>query len=1019
MSAERVSREQQPEQQGRQHERSVGPAGPARAPAGPTMHVGSADHHLEADAERRAHEVMERLALQEPLATSFSGASIQRSTAAAPSGGAIGREGGQLDAGAQHEIESARGGGRPLHDDVRTSMESAFGASLRHVRVHDDPKAASLSRSMSATAFTTGSDIFFGAGAYDPSSAQGRHVLAHELAHVVQNGQGVHRLWNPFKKSDKKKAKEAEAKERARQIKANRAAMKEKDKQVRLEAKRVNQDNKEISTRIKGAYAEAGDEDPTFKPEELARLEKTFQTYLDREKAARKAARDGVLDGQEVTDELRAEAEAAEEEAAEKVWDGAPVRVRAFRPLTFDEFDKALNEVRQAKLDANVAMHGEVAHLMEENEANHGVPLTVEKAEKKVREVRQLERRKQRALARGKGPLTLGRQRPAAPDPQQASAGSQGAGNGWVSARPSALPGPSQWIAARPTGLQEQKAKPSQDRPASETRVKALEEQYGQNETLLDAKEGVSTTGKVIKAAGKVDKRAQGALVGSGLAQEGMATDVNDVLVKATGPLDEICKLVSTLLTFATQISDINKGVAAPGARLDATRTVVQGMGTAARGTVKTLKTIKVGLEHFEASAEAVASVNLGLPIVGIVVDSIGAVDTALEMYPIGKRVGSVKTSLDEAVLEQKAPLAASMKRIQSRNAQMMEKATFKMAKHLTMLGAHIAEIATAGGYGIPAAAKLGVRVIDLSHSLGHKIYDTVNESRSSTAKKRFGVKHEEGASRDVLKYDIGSSVDVLVVAAQKHKLAYARKALRTYGLTETDIDGMDINELREHVLDKMHAEGDPKTVTEKVQGAVSKVKGFLGIKEEHRRKGGEEKSTLDKIKEAPGKVADKIKELPGKVSDQIEALEEKHKDAKALADIKNQEGYHGKKDRGRGAVLMNFLRGSDKVEKSYAKVRYGMAQKGVDPKDLPRTIADTKNRDEKAAQIADLKVEKSTHHRVDKEFIQKVSKATLGEMYTLWDALDKNDPEQIGNMEYFKWEIDRRLVEAGSSPIR
>ena len=64
----------------------------------------------------------------------------------------------------------------------------ALGADFSGVKVHTDTKADALNRSLSAKAFTTGSDIFFSQGAYQPGSSSGKQLLAHELTHVVQQG---------------------------------------------------------------------------------------------------------------------------------------------------------------------------------------------------------------------------------------------------------------------------------------------------------------------------------------------------------------------------------------------------------------------------------------------------------------------------------------------------------------------------------------------------------------------------------------------------------------------------------------------------------------------------------------------------------------------------------------------------------------------------------------------------------------------------------------------------------------
>ena len=88
------------------------------------------------------------------------------------------------DVGAQ--IASQRGRGAPLPERVRDEMAGALGDSFTDVRVHTDALASALARSVQARAFTTGADIFFAGDTYQPASAQGRVLLAHELAHVVQ-----------------------------------------------------------------------------------------------------------------------------------------------------------------------------------------------------------------------------------------------------------------------------------------------------------------------------------------------------------------------------------------------------------------------------------------------------------------------------------------------------------------------------------------------------------------------------------------------------------------------------------------------------------------------------------------------------------------------------------------------------------------------------------------------------------------------------------------------------------------
>ncbi|MBW4555737.1 MAG: DUF4157 domain-containing protein [Trichormus sp. ATA11-4-KO1] len=89
-------------------------------------------------------------------------------------------------------IQRAKGSGQPLSDNIRQPMEQAFGADFSGVKVHADAQSDELNQSIQAKAFTTGQDIFFRQGAYNPGSRGGQELIAHELTHVVQqNGATV------------------------------------------------------------------------------------------------------------------------------------------------------------------------------------------------------------------------------------------------------------------------------------------------------------------------------------------------------------------------------------------------------------------------------------------------------------------------------------------------------------------------------------------------------------------------------------------------------------------------------------------------------------------------------------------------------------------------------------------------------------------------------------------------------------------------------------------------------------
>lgn len=82
------------------------------------------------------------------------------------------------------------GGGSPLDASTRADMETRFGQDFSDVRVHTDGAAHESAKSVNAQAYTVGSNIVFQRDKYDPSSAGGQHMLAHELTHVVQQRSG-------------------------------------------------------------------------------------------------------------------------------------------------------------------------------------------------------------------------------------------------------------------------------------------------------------------------------------------------------------------------------------------------------------------------------------------------------------------------------------------------------------------------------------------------------------------------------------------------------------------------------------------------------------------------------------------------------------------------------------------------------------------------------------------------------------------------------------------------------------
>jgi len=88
----------------------------------------------------------------------------------------------------QEQLKKSKSKGKKIPDAIREEMEQNFGVNFGNVQIHTDNEAIRLTKSVGAQAFTHGNHIYFNAGKFNPASSKGKHLLAHELTHVVQQG---------------------------------------------------------------------------------------------------------------------------------------------------------------------------------------------------------------------------------------------------------------------------------------------------------------------------------------------------------------------------------------------------------------------------------------------------------------------------------------------------------------------------------------------------------------------------------------------------------------------------------------------------------------------------------------------------------------------------------------------------------------------------------------------------------------------------------------------------------------
>jgi Domain of unknown function (DUF4157) len=164
----------------------------------PKLTIGQPNDKYEQEADRVAAQVVKHISSPQVQETSAKEDEVQRVVDVSGLQKVMAAQEdvqaqGDVSAGAasadfESSLSRARGGGSPLGAKVRGQMESAMGADFSSVKIHTDNRSDQLNRSIQAKAFTTGNDIFFQQGAYNPGSSDGQALIAHELTHTIQQG---------------------------------------------------------------------------------------------------------------------------------------------------------------------------------------------------------------------------------------------------------------------------------------------------------------------------------------------------------------------------------------------------------------------------------------------------------------------------------------------------------------------------------------------------------------------------------------------------------------------------------------------------------------------------------------------------------------------------------------------------------------------------------------------------------------------------------------------------------------
>ncbi|MEL6812052.1 MAG: DUF4157 domain-containing protein [Bacteroidota bacterium] len=98
------------------------------------------------------------------------------------------REGHSPTNGLQFALQRSKGGGQQMDISTQNFMSNRIGADFSGVKIHTNANAVQMNRQLNAKAFTHGRDVYFNSGQYRPYTNRGKHLLAHELTHTIQQG---------------------------------------------------------------------------------------------------------------------------------------------------------------------------------------------------------------------------------------------------------------------------------------------------------------------------------------------------------------------------------------------------------------------------------------------------------------------------------------------------------------------------------------------------------------------------------------------------------------------------------------------------------------------------------------------------------------------------------------------------------------------------------------------------------------------------------------------------------------
>ena len=304
------------------------------------------------------------------------------------------------------------------------------------------------------------------------------------------------------------------------------------------------------------------------------------------------------------------------------------------------------------------------------------------------------------------------------------------------------------------------------------------------------------------------------------------------------------------------------------------------------------------------------------VPGLSIFSNAFMALKSAISLVPKAVGLHGIRTHGAKVTDKEREDLKMAIERLWVRSSQQVEADAFATAKSLTNAGLAIAEVASAGGFGIPRLASAVVSGAGVVHSLGHAIADSLRAAATKASRVRYFGAHESGSAEQLIRTDPQAAAEAIMTRAMEGD-AQAIGVLKGFGIKlpvvgADQAPGTSLN-YKPRVPSRPAGRFGPADKGNKGRAAIANEE----FDYDHASTGSFDEAMVKLLgalaeSKEPKTISDKLKDTWKTLKETPGAIRDRYRDAKRIADARNEMGHNKKTDRGGGWAVTKALFGSD-----------------------------------------------------------------------------------------------------------